>query len=81
MASLFFFFLPFPLRPRPFFFPFPFLFRLGGGVSGSPWGAWEEDPSQTQRPSVRASSLRSLDAMLAHRPLILCLEARAQSAL
>lgn len=49
-TSLFFFFLPFPLRPRPFFFPFPFPFRRRGGVSGSPWGTWEEDSSRVQIP-------------------------------
>lgn len=81
-VSLFFFFLPFPLRPRPFFFPFPFFFRLGGGVSGSPWGLWEEDPSQIQKPSVGASPLTQvMEAMLAPSPLILCLEASTHSAL
>lgn len=60
-VSLFFFFLPFPLRPRPFFLPFPFPFRRGGGVSGSLWGTWEEDPHQVQSPSMEAPLLSHLD--------------------
>lgn len=74
-----FFFLPFPFRPRPFFFPFPFPFRRGRGVSGSLWETWDEDPNQVQSPTVEALSPRSPGTMLAHDPLVLCLEARAVS--
>ena len=60
VSLFFFFFLPFPLRPRPFFFPFPFPLRRGAGVSGSPWGAWEEDLHQVQSPSVEPPWLSHL---------------------